>query len=390
MADTPLRAVPAGGAPDPAVAIAERVLDGIDTLVLRLGEAYQDVPEYGALGPDGLAARVLPSSRRLVFEFFTAVAAGLDADPASIPEARSIGRARLEMGIPLEPMLHVYRIAGRLVWYAIVEVTRAGEEPALADLGARWMDYIDEAASLATATYLSASHERLRAVDARRRALLDALLAARTPAEVAAVSIQFSTALAGTYVPVLLDGPGVGVAIDAVLAAAPAGTVGGARSSDVLLLVPAATVEVSRLVRAAGPAVAAYGSPAAPGPELLAEVGHAEQLLAAARAQGHTSGTFGPDDLLVEQLLHADERVAATLRRRVVDALAGRDHDGLVTATVRTYLSCGSIPETARHEHVHPNTVLYRLRRVTELTGLDPRVPVDATQLVLALQPRRS
>ena len=43
------------------------------------------------------------------------------------------------------------------------------------------------------------------------------------------------------------------------------------------------------------------------------------------------------------------------------------------------------MPETARHEHVHVNTVAYRLTRVRELTGLDPRVPDESALLVLGL-----
>jgi DNA-binding PucR family transcriptional regulator len=34
---------------------------------------------------------------------------------------------------------------------------------------------------------------------------------------------------------------------------------------------------------------------------------------------------------------------------------------------------------------VHANTVLYRLKRVRVLTGLDPRVPAEAALLVLGL-----
>ena len=65
------------------------------------------------------------------------------------------------------------------------------------------------------------------------------------------------------------------------------------------------------------------------------------------------------------------------------EPLAGRDHDGLITSTLRTFLATGSVPDTAKREVVHPNTVLYRLKRVRELTGLDPRVPADAAVLVL-------
>jgi len=54
-------------------------------------------------------------------------------------------------------------------------------------------------------------------------------------------------------------------------------------------------------------------------------------------------------------------------------------------ATLRTYLETGSIPETARREVVHSNTVGYRLNRVREITGLDPRTPRDSALLVLGL-----
>jgi hypothetical protein len=385
VSDLSIRPLASGTAAE-TTAVAARVLTGIDELVGRMGAAYrEEVPEYASIGAAEMASEVLPVSRRIVEQFFGAVANGGEADTAQIMDLPEMGRRRLEMGIPLEPMLHVYRIAGRVVWSAIVAATRPGEERVLAELGERWMDFIDRAASLAAAAYLAASHERLRHVDARRRALLDALLSANDPAEVVAVSIQFSTALAATYQPVLVDGDGVHARIDTLLAAAPQGSIGGFRDSRTLLLVPA-PADLSPLCRAAGRALVAWGSGAGPGPALLAEVGHVDALLHAARGAGHASGVFGPDDLLVEQLLASNPRVTGTLQRRVADALLGRDHDGLVTSTLRAYLACGSVPETAKREVVHANTVLYRLNRVRALTGLDPRVPADATVLLLGLR----
>jgi sugar diacid utilization regulator len=69
----------------------------------------------------------------------------------------------------------------------------------------------------------------------------------------------------------------------------------------------------------------------------------------------------------------------------VLDVLVPRDPGGLVVATLCTYLETGSIPETARREQVHANTVGYRLGRVRDLTGLDPRVPQESALLVLGL-----
>jgi sugar diacid utilization regulator len=114
-------------------------------------------------------------------------------------------------------------------------------------------------------------------------------------------------------------------------------------------------------------------------------VRHVEQLLLTAIAEGHTEAVLGPDDLLVVLLPLGHPRVDGALRRRFVALLQRRDPSGAVMGTLRAYLATGSDPETARQELVHANTVSYRLGRVREITGLDPRVPRDAALLVLGL-----
>lgn len=53
--------------------------------------------------------------------------------------------------------------------------------------------------------------------------------------------------------------------------------------------------------------------------------------------------------------------------------------------TITTYLDCGSIKDSAEALHCHRNTVLNRLRHLTELTGLDITRPKDAARVLLAL-----
>ena len=54
--------------------------------------------------------------------------------------------------------------------------------------------------------------------------------------------------------------------------------------------------------------------------------------------------------------------------------------------TVDTYCELGhSLEGTARELFIHANTVRYRLRRVSEITGWDPLVPRDAYVLQTAL-----
>jgi hypothetical protein len=361
-------------------ALAERVLADLDAVVARMGQSYRgEIPEYAALTDGELAREVLPVSRQLITTFLSCVVEARQLTARELEFFAESGRQRLVMGMPLESVLHAYRIAGREAWTAMVDAVPAGETGLLADLGTRWMDIVDRSSSVLAQAYVAASHERLRHVDSRRRELIEALLSADDAAEVAAVSLRFSTVLAPAYVPVLVHGSAVG--IDALLHEHPAGTLGGHRGDRVLLLVPR-RLEVPR--RRAGVLVCS-GRPAACGTALLDEVQHVERLLLTALAEGHAEGVLGPDDLLVEQLLLGNSRVAGALRRRVLDLLVRRDPSGAVVGTLRVYLETGSVPETARRELVHANTVGYRLGRVRDLTGLDPRVPRDAALLVLGL-----
>ncbi len=378
-----LRSAPPSTGP---AAVAARVLRDIDDLVATIGDALQsEISEYGAMSAAAMSEDVLPVTRRVVSTFFDTVVAGRELDADAMRGFEDSGRRRLEMGVPLESMLHAYRIAGRVAWNAVVAAIAPGEELLLGELAAGWIGYIDQASTAVARAYMAASADRLRHLDARRRELVEALLTADGPAEVASVSLRFSTVLASAYVPVLVGGADVAVHIDALLDAAPTGTLGGHRGERVLLLVPDSDAELAGVRAVARDVVAAYGRAALPGTALLAEVTHVETLLETALAEGVTSGTFGPDDLLVQQLLLGNERVAAALRRRVHDRITARDPSGGVVSTLRTYLSCGSIPETARREVIHANTVAYRLGRVRELSGLDPRVPQDAVLLVLGL-----
>ena len=221
-----LRAVRSDG----VAALAERVLADLDGVVERMVEAYRtEIPEYAALSQGQLAIDVLPVSRRLVTTFLACVVESRSLTPRELEVFEQSGRQRLIMGMPLESVLHAYRIAGREAWTALCSHLPPTETALLADLGARWMDIVDRTSSALAPAYLAASHERLRHVDARRRELVEALLTATDPSEVAAVSLRFSTVLAPAYVPVLGAGSGAAAGIDALLGDAPAGTLGGHR-----------------------------------------------------------------------------------------------------------------------------------------------------------------
>ncbi|MGN0102555.1 helix-turn-helix domain-containing protein [Dietzia sp. CH92] len=89
-------------------------------------------------------------------------------------------------------------------------------------------------------------------------------------------------------------------------------------------------------------------------------------------------------DLLPERVLGGDRGAAAMLVERIVTPLRGADAS--VEDTLRAYLdSGGHVEKCARELYVHPNTVRYRLKRVSQITKFDPLNARDAFVLRIAL-----
>lgn len=88
-------------------------------------------------------------------------------------------------------------------------------------------------------------------------------------------------------------------------------------------------------------------------------------------------------ELLPERALLGDQSAVAALHADVMRPLA--DAGPALTETLDAYLdSGGAIEACARKLFVHPNTVRYRLRRITDFTGRDPTIPRDAYVLRVA------
>ncbi|MFD1713769.1 PucR family transcriptional regulator [Amnibacterium flavum] len=105
---------------------------------------------------------------------------------------------------------------------------------------------------------------------------------------------------------------------------------------------------------------------------------------AVARAWRNAPRPVLADDLLPERALAGDPLARTTLINRVFRPLA--DHSSELLTTLWCYLDNGrSLEATARELFVHPNTVRYRLKRVSEVIGYDATGAREAVILQSAL-----
>jgi DNA-binding PucR family transcriptional regulator len=90
------------------------------------------------------------------------------------------------------------------------------------------------------------------------------------------------------------------------------------------------------------------------------------------------------DDLLAERALAGDMLAKATLVNRIYKPLSSNSSELL--DTLSTYLESGrSLETTARSLFVHPNTVRYRLKRISEIIGWDATGAREAFILQVAM-----
>lgn len=147
---------------------------------------------------------------------------------------------------------------------------------------------------------------------------------------------------------------------------------------------PSARKQAEALVTRFGPGPVVIGPEV---PTLAQASGSARAAISGLRAISAWPAAPRPvfaDDLLPERILMGDTDARATLLSQVYEPLLGVG--GPLMQTLATYVACGrSLEATARELYVHPNTVRYRLRRISAITGWDPTDAREGFVLQVAL-----
>jgi sugar diacid utilization regulator len=326
------------------------------------------------------------------------------ANPCALRRARA--------GLALEDYLHAFRVGQQVFWSAVLKEAGSsleGREAAL-QLATPVMRYNDMAATHASRAFVEYQQHLVADADRERRDLLEHLLLGELPAHRPLATTAQAHGLAATTPAVVAVAVAGGSNPDAPhLAAARLAQIGG-RAGRALV--------VSRQSELVVVAALAPGDQAADATAVCQRLEDVQQRLAPAGVQlavGVGTVAEGVADLprayqeatAALEGVPADGGVVALPRLSPFDYLALRADETarrLVDARLRTFLAedeerGGPLVETAQafadadlnlrvaaeRLRVHPNTAQYRLRRIEERTGRNPRHIADLVDLLTAI-----
>ncbi|MFF5990001.1 PucR family transcriptional regulator [Prauserella flavalba] len=392
----------------------ERVGQRLDAVGARLVERYQaEIVDYRALDEHTVRGDVLPTAQRNVEELLTALREDSPPTDSSLDALRRSALRRVHQGIPLQALLHAYRLWGQVVWQEILAVTdpRAPREreAALAVAG-RVMAYVDQVSVVVAQSYLDEVTGMLGDREAMRRDLLEALVSGRPISErmrhrVGASALdpegEHAVVLARSLEPMGDDRSALRAAVGEArerLRPTASTILVGIREDEVVTIYPVAgRGDYAALVEQAGQWAAGLDGFAVGvgrahhGTEgIAASYAEAEEAvrLGAATGGGKAS-TFS--EVLLDHLLSSSPHLT-TLHHETIAPLHAYDRarDAQLVRTLRVYFEHGfNLARSAARLKVRPNTVVYRLRRIHELTGHDPSDPDQLLLLLLGMKSDR-
>jgi hypothetical protein len=379
-----VRRVPTSSAP---AALVRRVEKQVGALTTRALGRLEDISWFAQLPADvrSWIGVVIQAGLQGFVQWLRDPEKGPAPDATFAAAPRTVARA-----VTLEQTVELIRFTIDVVEDAVDELMPADRTDWLRRQVER---YSREVAFSAAVVYARAAEQR-GALDARLQALVvEALLGGEPDRVVAArAGALGATTLGPVFGLALRPAPGdhPETALDELQRAARRtdATVVAAVHGDVVVSAVAADGQDDP-VAVATPLVSRVGA-AVVGPivESLPAAGGSTRAalggLAARDAWPAAPQPVHADALLPERVLAGEAEARDRLLEVCYRSLANTGET--LVSTVETLLACGgSLEATARDLFVHPNTLRYRLSRVLELTGYDPRHPRDGFALRIAL-----
>ncbi|MGY2006279.1 PucR family transcriptional regulator [Nocardia gipuzkoensis] len=319
-----------------------------------------------------------------------------------------VAERHAEDRFPLPVLFEAIHGSAQSVLQEAAALASREEHDDLVELGSRLLDLLMQINIIVVETYSDVEQSIYNAEREARRALCSALLNGLPTSELAA---RADTALAEHYTVLAIhirhdDQPGTVAtlvgrrririlhrALDALAGTTALATFDGWTGIALLPSASDAELDDTRYARLATELTEHFGVPvyvaeypSVPRDAIPHTAEEATDLADLARLLGRPAGVYQLDDLLLEYQLTRPGTARARLAERIAPIL---DSPHLLEA-LDAHLRHGSDRKAAAAEiHVHPNTFSYRLRRVAELTGVDPTDPHDSRLLAAALTIQR-
>ena len=400
-------------ASDAATGLYLRVEREVPRLARRMIDTFvAEIPLYGLLPREQLEGEILAITDANLRLFFTTLRESRRLTSDELAEVRTSAARRAEERVPLDAVLSAYHVGGRIGWQALVEAATEEETGALVAAGERVLAYVQQVSAAVASAYLEEQQTIYGEERDARRGLASALLngepaealAARLGAPVAPTYLVLALRL-GTHADEADKSVGGAVAARRKVRRVQDALDGWAGEHVLGLLEPAGgsallPVEVDeietsagrlaelmeRLQAAAGAEVLAGAAPAVGAQDIPRAAAQAQDVARLARQLGHAAGGFVLRDVLLEYQLTRPSDAQSELSS-LLDPL---DRNPDLPHTLAVYLGHDlDRRSTAAALHVHPNTLDYRLRRIVELTGLDPSTSRGLQLLGAALAARQ-
>jgi hypothetical protein len=388
--------------------IVEKFLERLDEVVDGSSVAiWDDVESYTRLGSD-FEQDVRSAVRENVAILAHVLGVGKDVGRADLEPIERVGARRAEAGIPLEDVLHAYRIVSRVCWEVLAEECRAFKGDALdatIDIAEAVLRYTDHINTRVADAYARAQRAIVREQEGARREFLADLLYGTdaSPDDTLRKAHAFGYDLSLSYVALVgtctsnVEGREMEVAAAATRAAELASTdpIVLQKAEHTIALIPSgpsvdlATMPEKLVSDLDGPWDFGMGGPG-PGLEGIRKAYlEAREALEIGMALGLDGPIYRFDDLLLYHFL----RIEPALVERFVDQMLGEvvayddRRKGELIKTVDAYFSAdGSVKMAGEALFAHPHTVTYRLKQIEKLTGWSLRDPEDKIRLQLALR----
>jgi hypothetical protein len=368
--------------------LVEEMEAELDAMVGRIGDRIrQDVPAFRRLPAGTLELAV----RGNVGRALDALRDVREPTGAELELAADVGRERAEQGLPVEAVLHAYRISVGAVWSRFGEVARehGADVPSVLAFSETLWRWADAVMDVVAAAHREVELEQAREEQQRRDGFVLAVLTGGGDAQaLAAEASTFGVDPERDYVCFRARAARDDGAPDGVLARRTALALAGSEGlvtsldRDAVGFAPVAPAAVDGVTVGIGP-------PARPS-ALAGAFTVASRALQTAIAFGQ-QGVFSLGDLSVRPAILVDDALGDAFVARYLDPLSGLGRLGAdLEATLRAWFDTGMrTDETARVLHVHPNTLRHRMRRFEEATGADLRRSTDLVELWWALERRR-